>query len=429
MSGTDGGFILPENVDPPTFCMTLEVPDDPQYIASLAGALWELQYWWNWQRDNAHTAVPVTRLWRRLIQEAFDRINAGHLCPVPSSINVAEMEYEMSICEQLRFHNGKLQGLCCGEWSDIAGQGDISIGGPEQIGGGAPQPTPGGGCQTYHAQFDAKSQYLVPTVVNSGDTVTFSNASGGGHDGAVGVWNCPNGQTLFGPACVGVGGPQAGDPATAVDHMALVAKIGATWYPAFSGVITVPGGVSNAQIVIQVNDDPLSDNSGSYALDVEVCNHQTLPWMHEFDFTLSPAGFVDSSGGVFAPVWLAGQGWSANAKDVGGGSGWWKGATIKRTGITAFTGTRIEMDVNFTVGFGPDNSTHIQNVDPWFDYLLSQSVQGAGITIPFVGTQTGIVEIDINQTCDWKAGSSGACTGVTLIKKLRVWGTGVQPTW
>lgn len=294
-------WVLPDVVNPPDrLCFMVPVPNDRKHIGAFFGALFNLTSARFWQDDPDHTALAVAQVWRDIFDE-LRQSDCNPVCPVP----ISEMEYEMSICEQLRFQDGKLQGLCCGEWVDIAGQGDIVIGGPGQQGGDQPQPVPGG-CLTYHAQFSAKSQYNVPTAVSAGDTLTFSNPQGSGHDGTVSPWKCPNGQTFFAGQCIGLGGTSGTDPAPAIDHMALIALIGGVYYPAFSGTITVPAGVVNAEIIIQTNDSNLDDNSGSYALDIEVCNNAVATsYSHLFNFVSGPNGWqVQGSNGA---------GWSAGA--------------------------------------------------------------------------------------------------------------------
>lgn len=82
MSGKDGGWILPTVLDPPRRCVTIEVPDDPAYFTAFWGALWELQYWFNWQRDPAHTARQVAAVWREIWFSANNRFNSGIECEV-----------------------------------------------------------------------------------------------------------------------------------------------------------------------------------------------------------------------------------------------------------------------------------------------------------------------------------------------------------
>lgn len=71
MNKRDGGWILPQIVDPPRTCFTLEIPDEPMHRAALFGVLESLTYWWNWQRDDEHTAAAVTRVWRDVLERAY----------------------------------------------------------------------------------------------------------------------------------------------------------------------------------------------------------------------------------------------------------------------------------------------------------------------------------------------------------------------
>lgn len=71
MSKGDGGWILPQVIDPPRKCFTLEIPDEPMHRAAFFGVLESLTYWWNWQRDDDHTAAEVTRVWRDVLERAF----------------------------------------------------------------------------------------------------------------------------------------------------------------------------------------------------------------------------------------------------------------------------------------------------------------------------------------------------------------------
>lgn len=309
-------WVLPDVIDPPEhICFTIRVPNNRAHIGAFYGAIFNLTSARFWQDDLDHKAIQVARVWR----EIFDNLMAGP-CNLTTPDLIDEMELEMSICEQLRFHNGKLQGLCCGEWTDIPGQTGLVLGGPGQPGDGSPQPTPGG-CITYHAQFPATGTYLVPTVVSAGDTIAFSGAKGAGQDGTVSPWHCPNGQTFFAGSCVGLGGPTGTDPAPAIDHMALIANIGGVYYPAFSGSITVPGGVANAQVIIQVNDSTLTDNSGSYSLDIEVCRAAAAAtWSSFLDFTTSPYDWVNA--GANNGLWVPGLGWQVQClQQTGGGGG------------------------------------------------------------------------------------------------------------
>jgi hypothetical protein len=339
-------WVLPDVVNPPdSICITVPVPNDRKHIGAFYGALFNLTSARFWQDDLAHTAREVALVWRAI----FDELVPG-ACDFNVPDLIDDMEYQMSICEQLRFQNGKLQGLCCGEWVDIAGQTLTDIGGPDQQGDGADQPGVGE-CTVYHATFPATSTYLLPTVVNAGDTLEFSGAEGAGHDGGVSPWHCPDGSTFFAGGCVGSGGPSGTDPAPAINHMALIALIDGTYYEASSGTITVPGGVVNAEVVLQVNDSALGDNSGSYVVDVEVCNNATATWERILNLTLNDYGFVGSSfPGYDGGVWTPGAGWEAT--DEFDGSNWARHLQIQKTWASGVTLTYQEWD--YTVVRGPE---------------------------------------------------------------------------
>lgn len=404
-------WVLPQTVHPETYRkFVICVPNERFYIAAFQGLLIELTYSKNWQRDFAHTAAIVSRVW----QDAL----ASVLCDDCAEIIITgESDYEMSICEQLRFHNGKLQGLCCGEWTDITGQTGIEIGGPGQPGDGAPQPDEGGGCQTYHASFAANSQWLVPTVVNAGDTIAFSNPDGSGQDGTVSPWRCPDGLTFFAGACVGLGGTSGGDPAPAINHMALVAEIDGVYYPAFSGTITVPGGVVNAPITIQANDSDLSDNSGSYALDIEVCNNVPEVWSHLLDFQISPHGFVVVSGNG---VWTPGVGFEGVA-DMSGVHLRVNGTLDAATHITAF-------DVTYSVtDCGGDTNDIVRTYDGGSS--LIHGYNGTTGDHGTVSNHTDAISGDSTGTASIHLANDAYPGGNNTFIKLRVYGIGPQPTW
>ena len=64
MSGKDGGWILPQTIDPDRVCVQLNIPNDPDHIAAFWGALWELTYWNKWQRDPDHKGTEVAQVWK-----------------------------------------------------------------------------------------------------------------------------------------------------------------------------------------------------------------------------------------------------------------------------------------------------------------------------------------------------------------------------
>jgi hypothetical protein len=80
MPKKDGGWLLPEVLNPPMRCVSFEIPDDQNHMMAFWGALNELTYWFNWQRDDAHTAREVSYKWQLLIQAAHDRFLSENPC-------------------------------------------------------------------------------------------------------------------------------------------------------------------------------------------------------------------------------------------------------------------------------------------------------------------------------------------------------------
>lgn len=80
MSGKDGGYLLPEVVDPPRISLCIEIPNEMNHILAFWGALDTLTWSRNWQRDEAHTAAEVSRVWGNVIAQARARFESGEEC-------------------------------------------------------------------------------------------------------------------------------------------------------------------------------------------------------------------------------------------------------------------------------------------------------------------------------------------------------------
>lgn len=75
MPDLDKGFPLPEVVDPPRFCIQVQIPNERNHIAAFVGNFLNLGYWFNWQRDDDKTGLPVSQIWFSIIQDAIAQIN------------------------------------------------------------------------------------------------------------------------------------------------------------------------------------------------------------------------------------------------------------------------------------------------------------------------------------------------------------------
>lgn len=297
--GQKSRYVLPDVVDPTErVCFQVMVPKDRQHVAAFLGAIYGLSKPYEWQNDTAHTALAVGRVWKQI----FDNLHSGDC--TENTIVIEELGYEMSVCEQIRFNNGKLQGLCCGEWTDIPGQGDTTQGGSGQPGDGAIQPAPGE-TECYSGRLLGTGKWYLPTNVSTGDTIEITDPSGSWHDGAFSVWRCPDGNIFFAGGCIASTATDGGDPLPSQPHMSLIADIGGTFYPVLTGgVFTVPGGVSNSPVTLQANDGTLTDNAGEIAFNACVKNNQAGTFHHVQNFAVNPGLFglcSPTDNGVFIP--------------------------------------------------------------------------------------------------------------------------------
>lgn len=266
-------WTLPDNINPATStCYTIPVPDDPFHRAAFWGALLDLASAYKWADDPDHKAREVALVWRNIVDALRPGpCNDGSTGPIDFNME----EFMSCLCEVLRWHNGKLQALCCGDWTDIPGfESVITDGGTQPPPGGVLAP---GQCQTYNAVLQANGQFLLPNPVQEGYTIEISGVVGGWTDGA--VWYCPDGGNYILGVCNPAGKHHVGgDPDATAYHMQLMALINGIYYPVVMGSttsITVPSGTPASEVSFVANDASLSDNGGSVNFQVQVCAPQS----------------------------------------------------------------------------------------------------------------------------------------------------------
>lgn len=305
-----------------------------------------------------------------------------------------------------------------------------------QPGAGTPQPAPGGGCQTYHAILDANGKWLLPAPVNSGDTITVTNAKGATNDGTVSPWNCPDGSTFFAGACIGGGGTSGGDPDPSVNHMALLGHVGSLFFPVLGGPVTLPGGIAFGQLTFQVNDAILSDNLGSIEFDVQVCNEQAATWSHTFDFRTTDGGFVAYQPSFLSSApghWVAGQGWRDDQYNNNPANTGFRGLSIHRTGVPAFALTKSEVVWTLTKGTVTNPAATDALIVAINNYSAQQSVQFmAGVAngvndITSVTPEAAVTEVDIYLACGDQAPAGTDPGGTVFLTQLTISGSGTDP--
>lgn len=113
----DTGWILPAIVDPPRKCICIPVPNEPAHRQAFFGALIQLGYQFNWQRDSLHKAVPVSVVWMSIILEAMERFYSGdpvmcfsceelNECLAPLYAQIAELTAQVEELREVQENNG-----------------------------------------------------------------------------------------------------------------------------------------------------------------------------------------------------------------------------------------------------------------------------------------------------------------------------------
>lgn len=64
MKNKDGGYVLPEIIDPERICIQIYVPNERYHLLAFWAQIEELGSALQWHNDPAHTALPVSAVWR-----------------------------------------------------------------------------------------------------------------------------------------------------------------------------------------------------------------------------------------------------------------------------------------------------------------------------------------------------------------------------
>jgi hypothetical protein len=177
--------------------------------------------------------------------------------------------------------------------------------------GGQPSPAPGQ-CTTYHVELNGNNQWMLPSPLGFGDSVTVSNVTGAWSDNGY-AWWCPDGETFVLGACSEIG--KRHDEGDVLNpgayHMELVMKAGETWYQAPLTTFTQNSGTTPLDVMFQANDGTLPDNTGSISFDATVCTSDVNYWSQTFDFSQGELGWASDTrdGSGWGAVYSGGQ-WS-----------------------------------------------------------------------------------------------------------------------
>lgn len=305
-------WTLPRIVHPPkTRKFVICVPDEQFYLAAFRGLLIELTYSKNWQRDTAHTAAVVSRVW----QQALESV----LCDDCANIGIVESDDDM----QFRIKPGDpciIQTLCGdGTWLDWYDPRGCMPGGVGQP--GPDDPVDVGDCREFDVLLPGSGLWKLPVPVSSNDTIEITEAHGGTYDGAELAWRCANGNGYVLNTCSGGTITEGGDPMPATPHMRLIAGYNGVFVDAYDTTITIPAGLAEQDLVFQVNDSQLYDNAGSLNFHVKYCHNSAAPSgdCQESDFTIDAQSWAVILAASGFGVYNAGNYWESEFTNLGGG--------------------------------------------------------------------------------------------------------------
>lgn len=383
-------------------CFSLSVPDDPSYIAAYRGAILELASAYNWEDDEAHTAKEVANVMRDCI-EAGECSNMEFIqrdCDLFVVIGGVEtLIYTAQTC----INNNIADGTLAKANSGYLGVPSI------------------GDCHVYEVTVKPGNTFVLPNVVNSGDTVQLSNWQGGATDWGLAetLWICPSGTTYVLGECsdiLRVPTLYGTDPLQSAPHLAIIAQIGSTYYDVWSslsgttpGIFTVPQGIVNQpiRILMNIGSGVSLTATGEMWGEVVLCNYSH--WCKEWDFTLSNGGFTVRPGTNEYAVYLAGNGWSSQGNQN-------KSFDITSPTFTATTCISVEVWSTIQGNLG-------QNMGIGYnDYANGVPYNGVpGVHITGTLTRTGVTSFTVGVNPNRNAG-----TWIT-INKIRLRGNGISP--
>jgi len=416
-------WTLPQVVDPAeAVCYTINVPKERFHIAAFMGAMFQLVKPYNWQDDEAHTAIEVGAVWGKI----FDQILAGNctVCPPPDNGGDGLGGCGCMCC--LRWDNGVLQMLACGVWTDVPGlPGGINP--PSQPGGGTIPPTPGE-CAAYTAKIDAGRSWLLPALVNTGDVLHLSSLSGASTGDNPLRWNCPDGKLFLAGACQAVYATHSTDPMPLLPTGQLIWNLNGTYYDALTD-LTIPGSVTDQQITLELNYDlSLGHLSGQVSAEVQFCNNGSGIWSHTFNFETGTQGWTtyDTGFGNFFGDWTPGLGFVGTDGVNSGANA--HGVAIRipfpardltQFSVDSFDYTKGTVDNPALVAWALETSSAA-----WSYTHFSATTDGTGLTVGIVASATGQTSANVQFLSSL---TSGTPNGTVHIREITLYGIGADP--
>jgi len=285
-------------------CINVYIPDDDEHMAIFFGAVSLLAKWNSWQRDPEKNGIRAANAWREALYghptfETCDDNGGGGFAGAGGGDDDPMIRQNPDNPCELQ---NSVDGVTWCTWADLSLC--VPTGQPS---GSQKQPVPGGDAVCYSGVLHANGRFLVPTTASTGDTIQLSKVDGAGTDAGI-IWYCSDGEIYFGGACIGGGTFDGGDPIPTAHHMVVIAKIGSVYLDLTGGdPVTVPSGLLNEQITLQVNDADLTDNDGQYNVSVCVKNNLPADWSSTLNFQVQSYASIITS--LDYGTWVLGSGY------------------------------------------------------------------------------------------------------------------------
>jgi len=260
-------WVLPAVIDPPRRrCFQIEVPDEPQHIAAFRGAMLDLASAYKWADDPLHKARLVADVWKRVIT------NMRSCDPIPAP-DRAGTTLEDFMSQTIRISPDDpcvIQMWCIDHWEDWYDPRPCI--GPSVVQPGDGGELANGRCLNFSAVMPASGKWLLPVQVSTGDVITVTNSQGVSSDGGITDWFCADGGQYLLGACTGLTTLLGGDPIPTLAHNRLIMALdGGPYLDGYNRSQAVPAGLTDVNLIFQVNDSSLAGNDGSLSFDVQVC--------------------------------------------------------------------------------------------------------------------------------------------------------------
>jgi hypothetical protein len=413
-------YHLPDVINPPRGCITIEIPLDFYHEAAFWRALSSLSFWFNWERDDQKQGTLAAQVWKEIYQKARDEyIRQGFACPVDSS-GEFYLEDDMPLFRQ---QGCKLQVQCPdGNWDTIYDPTDCVAEIAQKTASnpsGVTNPQPGQ-CYTYPVALSGRDIWYSPVPLQDGDTIAFSNFAGAWNDGTT-TWYCPDGTPYVLNLCIGAKGHVSSDPSSTLFHGQLAGFLSAATIDPFAGATTISGTPAPAQLVLQMNDAIIGDNTGSISFTVEICKAQAAAgtWERIIDLTASNGGFVPNSSNE--GTWVSGQGWTPG--DEFDGSNWARHLQLQKN-ITSCILTYLEFD--YVVSRGAeivplDDQSRVNGSN-----VATHNNASGTIALVWSGQNNAAVSIGFNSYIS-QQGSHAALSGSETLYRVVLRGIGAPP--